>query len=434
MDGQTTAPLGQRRLLHITALALTVALAAVILGITATRTPGDVDAQSDDLVITAITATSTQPGEIVVDLEGAPDADEYRIAWAKQDEDYKTYTDESANAFPTKEPYTITGLEEGTIYKVKARARSEDAYVPGPWSDEVTATVASTPASTPEPTPTSTPEPTDNDGPPVLPPRCFDNEHSLAKDSYSSEDDDFTDGPTAANVDFVPITDWITGGTTTGNIEVGCDEDWIAIGHEGNNLAGFLIRIEGIGESPLAQPRLWGYYAYGSRQNHFPVMKNLSSDSNVFLHVLDVYGGHTPHIGINSASTSATGAYQVTIRMIYKEEQDDVPYTTETEAFFTAHGLNHISYRERGVSGELLGESDRDWIRVHLEEGEVYGFSVTTGGYPAVFPGGPSNARSEASTTPTATSSNRGTGPPCVIRLARPATITSKSTRARPTT
>ena len=114
MDSQTTAPPGQRRLLRITALALTVALAAVILGITATRTPGSVDAQSDNLIITAITATSTNPGEIVVDLKGAPDADEYRVSWAKEDEDYRTWTDESANAFPTTVPYTITGLEEGS--------------------------------------------------------------------------------------------------------------------------------------------------------------------------------------------------------------------------------------------------------------------------------------------------------------------------------
>ena len=48
---------------------------------------------------------------------------DYRINWAVESGDYPTWTDLSANAFPTVNAYTIAGLDLDVCYKVRVRAR-----------------------------------------------------------------------------------------------------------------------------------------------------------------------------------------------------------------------------------------------------------------------------------------------------------------------
>ena len=58
---------------------------------------------------------------------------DYRISWAKVGESFPTWTDLSGNAFPTSPSYTITGLDETAIYKIRVRARYQGTS--GPWTE-----------------------------------------------------------------------------------------------------------------------------------------------------------------------------------------------------------------------------------------------------------------------------------------------------------
>ena len=88
-----------------------------------------------------MTLSSTIPGVIDASWDAPAEAPAaYRISWAKVGESYKTWTDLSGNAFPTATSQTITGLEEGGVYKIKMRATY--AGTSGDWSSDVTVTVA----------------------------------------------------------------------------------------------------------------------------------------------------------------------------------------------------------------------------------------------------------------------------------------------------
>ena len=95
-----------------------------------------------------ITLISSQPGTIQASWEAPTEEPaDYRISWAKEGEDFKTWTDNTGNAFPTEPSYTITGLEEGEEYKVKIRARYDGSS--GDWSGEAVITVIESQASKP---------------------------------------------------------------------------------------------------------------------------------------------------------------------------------------------------------------------------------------------------------------------------------------------
>lgn len=98
-----------------------------------TGTPGPRD-------VGTITLASLQPGTIEASWVGpAHTPADYRIAWAKSGEAFKTWTDPSGNAFPTAPSYDITGLEGGEQYRVKVRASY--AGTAGGWSGELAITV-----------------------------------------------------------------------------------------------------------------------------------------------------------------------------------------------------------------------------------------------------------------------------------------------------
>ena len=70
-------------------------------------------------------------------------ARDYRVAWRPDGEPYRSWRDRAWNAFPNGASYTITGLDAGTTYEVRVRARFEN----GPssaWSSEASITTPET--------------------------------------------------------------------------------------------------------------------------------------------------------------------------------------------------------------------------------------------------------------------------------------------------
>ena len=98
-----------------------------------------------DQAPTGLTLTTTDANTVQATWTAHPDgARDYRLSWAPHDENFKTWTDTDWNAFPTGNSYTITGLEGGSTYKVKVRARFETGP-PSDWSGIVTATTTAPP-------------------------------------------------------------------------------------------------------------------------------------------------------------------------------------------------------------------------------------------------------------------------------------------------
>ena len=113
-----------------------------------------------DQAPTGLTLAATDANTVQATWTAHPDgARDYRLSWAPHDENFKTWTDTDWNAFPTGNSYAITGLEGGSTYKVKVRARFETGP-PSDWSGIVTASTTAPPEPTPAPTPQPTPEPT----------------------------------------------------------------------------------------------------------------------------------------------------------------------------------------------------------------------------------------------------------------------------------
>ena len=65
---------------------------------------------------------------------------DYRVNWAKSADEYPSYRQEDANAYPTNSTHTLEGLEYDTEYKIQIRARyyqgeHEDSPWSGPWRE-----------------------------------------------------------------------------------------------------------------------------------------------------------------------------------------------------------------------------------------------------------------------------------------------------------
>ena len=125
------------------------------------------EAQVSDKAVSNVSVTSPNPGELSISWDAPGDApDDYRVTWKKSAGKWTSYKDENTveggNAFPTGTSHTATGLEEGTDYSVRVRARYHDGdgnvEESGPWSTSVEITVAAqTPPPPPPPPPPSTP-------------------------------------------------------------------------------------------------------------------------------------------------------------------------------------------------------------------------------------------------------------------------------------
>ena len=135
-----------------------------------------VEAQSSRGAITGLTLASDAPGTLTATWDAAsPVPTDYRVDWAKSDEDYQSWKVDNGHVYPAADitTATITGLEHETDYKIRARARyyrgeHEENPWGGPWAT-ATITVAGEPAETPTPEPVEE-EPVQED-PTQQPPR-----------------------------------------------------------------------------------------------------------------------------------------------------------------------------------------------------------------------------------------------------------------------
>ena len=127
--------------------------------------------------ITGLTLTSNAPGALTVSWEAtSPTPTDYRVDWAKSDEDYQSWKVDDGHIYlaDTATTATIADLEHDTEYKIRMRARyyrgeHEGKSWGGPWAT-ATITVAGEPAETPTPEPveeepaeTPTPEPAEEE-------------------------------------------------------------------------------------------------------------------------------------------------------------------------------------------------------------------------------------------------------------------------------
>ena len=139
-----------------------VLMAIILLAATATSGlyMGTVQAQSSRGAITGLTLTSDAPGTLTVSWEAAsPTPTDYRVDWAKSDEDYQSWKVDEGHLYPaeTATAATITHLDHDTEYKIRMRARyyrgeHEGKSWGGPWAAD-TITVAGELAEAPTPEP-----------------------------------------------------------------------------------------------------------------------------------------------------------------------------------------------------------------------------------------------------------------------------------------
>ena len=131
---------------------LMLAAAATFLGLFAIA-----QAQAADGAMTGVTLTSGSPGTLTVSWETpSPAPTDYRLRWAPADSDYLSWKDDNetdrGNAYPAGDAtsLTLSGLSEGTEFKVQVRARyHKGEHKNSPWSGpwvEVQARVMSQPS------------------------------------------------------------------------------------------------------------------------------------------------------------------------------------------------------------------------------------------------------------------------------------------------
>ncbi len=165
MLNQILVPTGTKQTAVITALALLLAAAALLVFL---QSPAE--AQTNDRAVGGVTLTSPHPGELAITWDAPSNApDDYRVTWKKSDGRWHSYknanTVDGGNAFPTGTSHTVTSLEEGTAYQARVRARYFDdngnLEQSGPWSDAVEITISATPSQDGEGD--------SNEGPPAKP-------------------------------------------------------------------------------------------------------------------------------------------------------------------------------------------------------------------------------------------------------------------------
>ena len=126
-----------RKLTSIIALSVMVAALLAVVAVTQSSTA---NAQVVGRAISNLQLSHNDSGDLLISWDAPELAPrDYRVMWADSDENYKTWTDTTGNAFPTSASHTVSGLDREHEYKVKVRARYNNGS--GPWSAEATHTI-----------------------------------------------------------------------------------------------------------------------------------------------------------------------------------------------------------------------------------------------------------------------------------------------------
>ena len=137
------------------AIFLLAAVAALVIAVLTTTI--SVSAQSDDpdwqQPPTGLTVSAgDEAGKLDITWDANSQATKtlssYRVAWAPDGEDFRSWTDADWNAFPTTNRLTVTGLSAGETYKVRVRARYDDNKK-SRWSGAATGQSGAAPDPTP---------------------------------------------------------------------------------------------------------------------------------------------------------------------------------------------------------------------------------------------------------------------------------------------
>ena len=113
-------------------------------------------AQVQTGTITGLTLDSPAAGTLMLEWVAAnPYPTDYRVVWAKQNEEFMSWTPGTGNHYPDTNGDIIAGLDPGQEYKVKVRVRYyqgsyQNAPWSWPWSNEVSLTVAASQPRLPE--------------------------------------------------------------------------------------------------------------------------------------------------------------------------------------------------------------------------------------------------------------------------------------------
>ena len=113
------------------------------------RLPSTPDPTPVPGAINGLTLSSDSPGTLTVSWDApSPQPTDYRLRWAQAESDYPSWKDDNetdrGNEYPGggDTSLTLSGLTEGTEFKVRVRARyndgaHEDSPWSGPWTEEV---------------------------------------------------------------------------------------------------------------------------------------------------------------------------------------------------------------------------------------------------------------------------------------------------------
>ena len=117
---------------------LKLASVALVLAVMATLSvPAVAQTQQDRGAIAALTLISDTPGTVDVawDAPAGTAPTDYRVSWARIEDDWPSWTDDTGNLYPTTTTEQIADLDEGAEYKVRVRARyHHGTHATSPWS------------------------------------------------------------------------------------------------------------------------------------------------------------------------------------------------------------------------------------------------------------------------------------------------------------